>query len=44
LFADKKAWLKMQRNAMAQPVGWDRSAMLYRRLYDDVLARLAGHD
>ncbi len=26
-------------NAMAQPVGWEQSAQLYRRLYDDVLAR-----
>ena len=39
LFADHKIWRKMQMNAMAQPVGWEQSAQLYRRLYDDVLAR-----
>jgi glycogen synthase len=28
----------MQRNAMAQPVGWDQSAPLYARLFRDLLA------
>jgi glycogen synthase len=29
----------MQRNAMAQPVGWDQSARAYARLFRDVAAR-----
>lgn len=41
LHTDGKTWRKMQSNAMAQPVGWEQSAQLYRRLYDDVLARVA---
>ena len=41
LYADGKTWRKMQSNAMAQQVGWERSAQLYRRLYDDVLEGLA---
>lgn len=39
LHKDGKAWRKLQMNAMAQPVGWQESALLYRRLYDDVRAR-----
>ncbi|MEM1049081.1 MAG: glycogen synthase GlgA [Pseudomonadota bacterium] len=39
LHADAKTWRKMQSNAMNQPVGWDQSAQLYRRLYDDVRDR-----
>jgi starch synthase len=38
LFGDKRKWRKIQSNAMAQPVGWDQSAQIYRRLYDDILA------
>ncbi len=38
LFADREAWARMQRNAMAQPVGWDQSAPLYARLFRDLLA------
>ncbi|MEL6691364.1 MAG: glycosyltransferase, partial [Pseudomonadota bacterium] len=33
LYADDKAWAKMQRNAMAHPVGWDTSAAEYAGLY-----------
>ena len=40
LFADRRMWRKMQSNAMAQPVGWEGSARLYRELYDDVRAGL----
>lgn len=38
LFADRPTWERMQRNAMAQPVGWARSAEAYARLYRDVAA------
>lgn len=34
LFRDQKTWTRMQRNAMAQPVGWDQSAEAYARLYE----------
>lgn len=30
---DPKGWERMQRNAMRQPVGWDRSAAAYAALY-----------
>lgn len=39
LFADGGTWARMQRNAMAQPVGWQRSARAYARLYRDAAAR-----
>ena len=39
LFSDREAWARMQRNAMAQPVGWDQSARAYARLFRDVAAR-----
>ncbi|WP_299771864.1 glycogen synthase GlgA [uncultured Tateyamaria sp.] len=41
LFAVPKLWSKMQRNAMAQPVGWAPSAAAYAALYDD-LVKAAG--
>lgn len=36
LFADKKVWKAMQRNAMRQPVGWETSATAYRDMYAKV--------
>ncbi|MEO0484327.1 MAG: glycogen synthase GlgA [Pseudomonadota bacterium] len=36
LFADKPTWKKMQRNAMAHPVGWDSSAAAYAALYREI--------
>ncbi len=33
LFSQPKRWSKMQRNAMAHPVGWDVSAAAYATLY-----------
>ncbi|MBP1805586.1 glycogen synthase GlgA [Rubellimicrobium aerolatum] len=36
LFADREVWTRMQANAMAQPVGWQRSARAYARLYRDL--------
>lgn len=33
LFADRPTWARMQRNAMAQPVGWENSARAYARLF-----------
>lgn len=37
LFADKPAWTKIQKNAMAQPVGWEAPALAYARLYEGIL-------
>lgn len=34
LYADRKVWTAMQRNAMKQPVGWDTSAAAYHALYE----------
>lgn len=39
LFADSKAWQRVQRNGMKQQVGWDISAADYAALYKDVLSR-----
>ncbi|AHM04542.1 Glycogen synthase, ADP-glucose transglucosylase [Roseibacterium elongatum DSM 19469] len=36
LYQDKTTWARMQRNAMAQPVGWAASAAAYARLYHEV--------
>ncbi|MFS4438446.1 glycogen synthase GlgA [Paracoccaceae bacterium GXU_MW_L88] len=36
LYADKEIWSQMQRNAMAQPVGWDQSAGAYAALYKEL--------
>lgn len=38
LYQDAATWEKMQKNAMAQPVGWGPSAAKYAALYKDVLA------
>ncbi|MFD1342492.1 glycogen synthase GlgA [Litorisediminicola beolgyonensis] len=34
LWRDRTVWQTMMKNAMAQPVGWDRSAAAYRDLYE----------
>lgn len=34
LYADRKVWTALQRNAMKQPVGWDTSAAAYHALYE----------
>lgn len=34
LYSQPKTWSRIQRNAMAQPVGWDQSALAYAQLYD----------
>ncbi len=34
LYADKKLWARMQKNAMAHPVGWQTSAAAYAALYE----------
>lgn len=38
LFADSGQWARVQRNAMCQPVGWERSAQAYAGLYADLSA------
>ena len=38
LYADPATWERMQKNAMAQPVGWAPSAKRYAALYRDILA------
>ncbi len=37
LYADERAWLKLQRNAMKQPVGWGPSARAYAALYRELV-------
>lgn len=37
LHGDSRTWAKMRRNAMAQDVGWDRSARAYAALYADMI-------
>lgn len=37
-FAEPKIWRQMMANAMRHPVGWDKSAVAYRALYDSALA------
>lgn len=37
LFQDQTTWAKMQRNAMAQPVGWETSAASYSALYASLM-------
>lgn len=34
LYADRKIWAKVQKTAMAQPVGWEQSARAYAALYE----------
>lgn len=41
LFADRRAWRATVVNAMRQRVGWDKSAVQYRTLYESVLAEAA---
>ncbi len=36
LYADAKLWAKLQRNAMAHPVGWEHSAQRYATLYSNL--------
>ena len=36
LHADPKQWVKLQRNAMAHPVGWETSAAAYADLYESL--------
>ena len=38
LYADQKAWARVQRNAMKHPVGWETSASAYADLYERLLA------
>ncbi len=38
LYKQPKTWSRMQRNAMAQPVGWDQSARAYAQLYDRLIS------
>ena len=37
LFKDTKTWAQMQKTAMAQPVGWETSAVAYAELYRSLL-------
>ncbi len=37
LFADRKLWQQMMRNAMRQPVGWENSSARYAAIYQDLL-------
>lgn len=39
VYADKKAWRTMVAEAMKHPVGWERSAETYARLYREIVAR-----
>ena len=45
LFADRPAWLGLQRNGMATDVSWNHRASRYAELYHDILAtrRIATH-
>lgn len=42
LYSDQKTWTRIQRNAMAQPVGWDRSAAAYAGLYERLTDLVGG--
>ncbi|MCL5775440.1 glycogen synthase GlgA [Limibaculum sp. FT325] len=37
IWADRPAWRRMMRRAMAQPVGWEVSAAAYRTLYEEIV-------
>ncbi len=39
LYSHPDLWLRMQRNAMRHPVGWDQSAADYKALYDGLTGR-----
>ena len=41
LWQDKAAWLRLQRNALASDVGWDRSARIYASLFRSVASQAA---
>ncbi len=41
LFADRRAWTRLMRNAMRHPVGWDASAPAYRALFTSLVERAA---
>lgn len=38
LHADRKTWARMQKSAMAHPVGWENSAAAYAALYEGLRA------
>lgn len=38
LYRDPDLWLKLQKNAMRHPVGWDQSAGEYKALYSGLIA------
>ncbi|MFM2391785.1 MAG: hypothetical protein RLZZ437_3340 [Pseudomonadota bacterium] len=38
LYADQKAWVQVQKNAMKHPVGWETSAAAYAALYEGLRA------
>lgn len=38
LYRDRQVWARIQKNAMAQPVGWDQSARAYADLYERLTA------
>jgi len=37
LYADRRTWKTMQRNAMRHPVGWETSAVAYKDIYAQLL-------
>jgi starch synthase len=37
LYADQKAWVQVQKNAMKHPVGWEASAAAYAALYQGLM-------
>lgn len=41
LYKDGDTWSRLQKNAMAQPVGWDQSAKAYAALYAELIATAA---
>jgi len=42
LWSGRRAWRRIQRNGMATPVGWERPAAHYAKLYREVVAEKAG--
>lgn len=38
LYADRRVWARLVKNAMAQPVGWETSAAAYAALYQGLTA------
>ncbi len=43
VYRDRRAWQRMQRNALRQDVGWDRSAREYRSIYDRLIRERRRH-